>query len=467
MKLRTKIILLTTIVALSVGLLINISIRGVIVNVFHEELEKKAGSIADNLAGRIEEFIVLGDRFGTTETLNEVLEKEGDLEYIFILGEEGDVFAHTFENGFPPDIPSWNTLSGKMRGVQLLDTEKGFIRDIGIKFFKRSGSEIHVGIREDSLQMTLARIRNMTILFTVIVIVIGLIAAFYVSSLITRPLNEFVDFTELLGKGEFSKRLEIRSKDELGYLAHRFNRLSMDLKAAQEKIEEAYTYTHLLQAEKLSSIGQISAGLAHELKNPMTTLKMLFQAFGEQPDMTRDDAEVIHNEIEKIDTILTRFLGFVRQKDIEPSDIDLNKLIERILSFASFDIRNSQIAVHKDMLETLPHVFGDRALLEQVFLNLVLNAVQAMPDGGEMRISGKADDEFVDIMIWDKGGGIPPDIRSKIFDPFFTTKTQGTGLGLSIAYNIVKTHGGRLYFISNERGGTVFTVKLPQGEDNG
>jgi signal transduction histidine kinase len=467
MKLRTKIILLTTIVALSVGILINVSIRGVIISVFSGELEKKAGSIADNLAGRIAGFTILKDHFQTTEVLNEIIGKESELEYIFVIDQEGSVFAHTFSNGFPPDIKSWNPLTDKRQSVQLLDTEKGYIRDVGIPLISGTRSELHVGIREDSLHDTLSRIRNITVLFTVLVVFMGVIASVYVSRLITRPLNEFVDFTELLGKGDFSRRLEVQSRDEIGYLAHRFNRLSMDLKTAQEKIEEAYTYTRLLQAEKLSSIGQISAGLAHELKNPITTLKMLFQAYSDQPDMTGEDAEVIHNEIEKIDTILTRFLGFVKQKDLEPSEIDLQEMMERVLSFATFDIRNSNIVVQKDMLENLPHIRGDRALLEQVFLNLILNAIQAMPDGGEMRISGKADDEFVDIMIWDKGSGIPPEIRSKIFDPFFTTKAEGTGLGLSIAYNIMKTHGGRLYFNSGERGGTVFTVKMPKGEGNG
>ncbi|MBI5664457.1 MAG: hypothetical protein HZC49_05130, partial [Nitrospirae bacterium] len=144
-----------------------------------------------------------------------------------------------------------------------------------------------------------------------------------------------------------------------------------------------------------------------------------------------------------------------------------NALIDRVLSLATFDIENSGIVIHKDMLDALPTVNADRALLEQVFLNLIINAVHAMPGGGEIRISGKSDENFAEIMIWDKGSGIPSDIRSKIFDPFFTTKTGGTGLGLSIAYNIVKSHGGRLFFNSDEGKGTVFTVRLPRGADNG
>ncbi len=467
MKLGTKIILLTTAVTVSVALLLLLSIRGVVINEFRVELEKKAISIAGNLSERIANFILLKDYFQTSKALKEVLNREQDLEYIFVTDEEGNIFAHTFNNGTPPDLLSWNPLNRGPTNVQLLDTEKGYIRDVGMSVLNDTEVELHVGIREDSLKSTLSKMRYITYPVIILVMLLGVIASFFMSRLITKPLNKFVEFTRILGRGEFSKRLEVHSKDELGYLAHSFNRLSWELRAAKEKIEDAYTYTHLLQAEKLSSIGQISSGLAHELKNPITTLKMLFQAFEEQPDMTKEDAGIIHNEIEKIDTILTRFLGFVRQKDFNFSEIDINPLVDRVLSLATFDLQKYGIVVHKDIAEVLPRIKGDRSLLEQVFLNLVLNSIQAMPDGGEIRISGKTDNGFVEVMIRDKGSGIPSDIHSKVFDPFFTTKTDGTGLGLSIAYTIVTSHRGKLFFHSKEGSGTVFTVRLPKGADDG
>jgi signal transduction histidine kinase len=160
-------------------------------------------------------------------------------------------------------------------------------------------------------------------------------------------------------------------------------------------------------------------------------------------------------------------MGFVKQKGFKYSDVDLNAMIDRVLSLATYDIENSNIVVHKDLLESLPAVKADTGLLEQVFLNLIINAVHAMPDGGEIRISGKSDDKFSEIMIWDKGAGIPSELHAKIFDPFFTTKDEGTGLGLSIAYNIVNSHGGKLFFNSDKGKGTVFTVRLPRGDENG
>jgi signal transduction histidine kinase len=191
-------------------------------------------------------------------------------------------------------------------------------------------------------------------------------------------------------------------------------------------------------------------------------LKMLFQAFREQPDMTVEDAEVIGKEIDKMEGIIRNFMGFVKQKGFKITETDLNELIDRVLSMATYDIENAGITVKRDMLEDLPHIEADRALLEHVFLNLIINAVDSMPDGGEITISGKSDDSFVEVMIWDKGSGIDQDLHSKVFDPFFTTKTEGTGLGLSIAYNIVKSHGGKLFFNSKKGRGTVFTVQLPK-----
>jgi len=461
MNLRTKITFLNTAVAISIALLLIISIRGVVINAFRDELRTKAGSIAGNLSDRIANHILLRDHFQTAKALNEVMAKERDLEYIYVTSEEGNLFAHTFEHGAPPDLLSWNPLAEESMHVMLLDTEKGYIRDAGIRVFEGTDAELHIGIREDSLKKTLQEMRRISFPLIALVILLGVAASFVLSRFITDPLKKFVEFTKVLGRGEFGEKVDVRYGDEIGYLARNFNRLSMELKSMQEKIEEAYTYTHLLQAEKLSSIGQISAGLAHELKNPMTTLKMLFQEFKEQPDMTKEDAEVISREIEKIDSILTNFTGFLKQKSFHKSKINLNELLERVLSLATYDIENAGITIHRELIESLPEINADRSLMDHVFLNLIINAVQAMPSGGEIRISGKSDDTHVEIMIWDQGTGIPQDLHEKIFDPFFTTKDKGTGLGLSIAYNIVKSHGGTLFFNSEAGKGTLFTVRMP------
>ncbi|GAB4542785.1 MAG: hypothetical protein Fur0020_12220 [Thermodesulfovibrionia bacterium] len=461
MRLGTRIAIITTAIVITVTLLILIPIRMVVVNTLRNEIEKRGESIARTLSERIGDYVLMGNSFQTSQAIHDVFKKERDIEYIFVTDYEGKVFAHTFKDGYPSDITMWNPLNGKRMNVQLLNTEKGNIRDIGINIFDGMKIEIHIGMREDSLKEAQRRMRMLTLPIIVFVIIMGIVASFMLARRITEPLNRFINFTRVLGRGEFGKQIGFESMDEIGELADAFNKLSMDLKIARERMEEAYTYTHLLHTEKLSSIGQMSAGLAHELKNPVTTLKMLFQALREQPDLTDEDIEIINNEIEKIDSILTRFFSFVKHKGFNLAPVNISHVIDRVLDLASFDIRSHGITIHKDMPDMPPPIKADAHLLEQVFLNLIINSIEAMPDGGEIRISGKVDGESIDVMIADMGKGIPADIKTKVFEPFFTTKKNGTGLGLSIAYNIIKEHSGRIFFDSDEGRGTVFTVRIP------
>ena len=237
MMLRTKITILTTAIAVSVVFFTLLPIRSVTINAFRGELEKKAVSITANLSDRIANNIVLKDYFQTTKAFNELLDKEKDIEYIFVTNEEGGMFAHTFDNGTPPGILSWNPLSGSTQNIQLLDTEAGYIRDVAISVFPGTGSELHVGIREDGLRQTLLKMRYMTIPIIIIVMFVAFLASFIFSRLVTEPLNKFVEFTKVLGKGKFGERVDVPYGDEIGYLARNFNRLSMQLKTAKEKME--------------------------------------------------------------------------------------------------------------------------------------------------------------------------------------------------------------------------------------
>ncbi len=461
MKLRNKIIILITLIVAVTGLLITVLISGIVVNAMRQGGEEKDYSIAKDISGRILSLIPLQEPSQAVTPLTEIMKQQRDIEYIFITDKSGKVFAHTFKGELPHDILSGNPLYMMRRNIEFIDTEKGYIKDIGVKIHGNEVSELHIGIKVQWLKDMLQRIRSTAALIILFFVLISLGIAVFMSRLITEPLSRLVEFTKTLAAKEQSGLLDVKSNDEVGELAKNFNAVLMRLKSAGEKMQEAYTYTHLLQAEKLSSIGQISAGLAHELKNPVTTLKMLRQSFQDENDITKEDFDVIYSEIEKIENILAEFLNFIKQKDLNITEVNLNYLIERVLSLSAFDIQRYGIKVKTKMPDGILSIRADRALLEQVFLNLILNAVHAMPNGGEILISGRMDGSFAAVNITDKGQGIPYNIKSKIFDPFFTTKKAGTGLGLSIVYNIVSAHGGKISFESHEGIGTVFTVKLP------
>ncbi|MEK7741698.1 MAG: ATP-binding protein, partial [Nitrospirota bacterium] len=242
-----------------------------------------------------------------------------------------------------------------------------------------------------------------------------------------------------------------------GDLAATFNNLSHELKLYRERMEESYK--QMLRTEKLTALGRLSAGLAHEIRNPLTSIKVLFQTFKDNPALTKEDMRVVLSAVEQMDDLLTKFLRFAKSDEFNLSDVYINSLIKQDLNLIQFQVKNQPVKINMELTK-LPPVKADKAMIQQALLNLILNATEAMPDGGLLTIRSRLDNGYVTVDINDTGAGIPAEIRDKIFDPFFTTKSDGTGLGLSIVYNIMAIHNGEVAFNSNGEG-TTFTLKLP------
>ena len=458
MKLWVKIALLNVVIVVSLGVLIGLAVRSIAIDSMREEVTRQGLSIARNLSDRIADPLLLNDLYKTNDAIRDVLKTELDVEYVFVTGKDGGLFAHTFEGGRPPDLLRWNPFGlEKLSAVQLLSTEKGLVRDIGVRIFGGMNPELHIGIREERIAQTLNRIRNLVVASTAAVILIGIVLSFSLSRLVTKPLNTLVEFTHILSQGEFGKRVEIMSGDEVGELSGTFNNLSQELKLYRERMEDSYR--QMLRTEKLTALGRLSAGLAHELRNPLTSIKVLFQTLRNNPSPTKEDMEVVLSSVEQMDDLLTRFLRFARSDDFEISEVYINSVIKQVLNLTRFQIKNGSIKVNME-LSKLPPVRADRAMLRQALLNLVLNALDAMPDGGTLTISSRAENGCFSVSVKDTGPGIPVNIQGRIFDPFFTTKGDGTGLGLSIVYNIINLHKGEVGFES-DGGGTTFNLKIP------
>jgi two-component system sporulation sensor kinase A len=215
----------------------------------------------------------------------------------------------------------------------------------------------------------------------------------------------------------------------------------------------------MLKTEKLTALGRLSAGLAHEIRNPLTSIKVLFQTFKDNPSLTKEDMQVVLSAAEQMDDLLTRFLRFARSDEFNLTDVYINSIIKHVIKLTEFQLKDRSIGLSLE-LSKLPPIKADRAMIQQALLNLVLNAIEAMPDSGTLTISSKLENGNAVVGIKDTGCGIPEDIKDKIFDPFFTTKGDGTGLGLSIVYNIASLHNGEISFESSGKG-TTFTLKIP------
>jgi signal transduction histidine kinase len=238
---------------------------------------------------------------------------------------------------------------------------------------------------------------------------------------------------------------------------------------AQSHKDLRETQQQLIQSEKMASVGQLAAGVAHEINNPLGTIllysHMILEKL-EQKDSRREELDTIAKEATRCRDIVRGLLDFARQRKLQVENVDVNKILEEGLSLVAAQPAFQKVEIAKTLDPSLPATEGDPLQLKEVFLNILSNAGEAMPEGGRVTVVSRfreAGSHPIEIMIRDTGQGIPQENLNKLFMPFFTTKKigQGTGLGLAIAYGIVKMHRGAIEVQSKVGEGTTFWVKLP------
>lgn len=311
------------------------------------------------------------------------------------------------------------------------------------------------------------------ITLTVAAILVSAVIVWCFARRLTRMLRQLRDMAESVGSGDFSRRITGYSNDECGDLVEAFNRMTANLQNSRIKLEKAAeslenTQAQLIQSEKLSAVGQLVAGVAHELNNPLTIVigfsDLLAEA--EVDEGIRSRLEMIAKSAHRCHKIVENLLGFARQQPSERTLTRINVTIDEVIELMTYDLRTSNIDVIKDFQAGLPSIMADPHQLQQVFVNIVGNARQAIaafrPDG-RIIVRTRAKEGFVRVEVADNGPGITPENIRRIFDPFFTTKPvgKGTGLGLSLVFGIIQEHGGRINVESEVGRGAIFIVELP------
>ncbi len=221
--------------------------------------------------------------------------------------------------------------------------------------------------------------------------------------------------------------------------------------------------------ESLASLTNLAATVAHEIKNPLGSISIYVQLLRkaaiakgiENEDPALKYLGIIDEEIDRLNRIVVDFLFAVRPIRVEPLPMDANALVESLVDFFREECDRAGIDIGRELDSDLPQIWGDERLLRQMFINLIKNAMAALPEGGEIALKTRRDDDFITISVSDNGMGIPEEVLPKIFEPYFTTKIDGTGLGLTMAYKVVKEHGGDIRVQSEIGAGTTFSVKLP------
>ncbi len=225
--------------------------------------------------------------------------------------------------------------------------------------------------------------------------------------------------------------------------------------------------SHLSYSQKLAALGKLTSGVAHEIKNPLNAMVIHVALLREKlargglPD-AQASLDTLEQEIRRLDSVIQGFLKFTRPEDLQLTSVTLSELLAEVVRLVSAEAEASGIAITTDVPDSLPAVYGDRELLQQAFVNLFRNALEAMPGGGRLDLSAKQAEETIDIVIADTGVGIDADLIDKIFDLYVTTKSKGSGIGLSVVYRIVQLHGGEITVESQKGEGARFLVRLPQ-----
>ena len=331
---------------------------------------------------------------------------------------------------------------------------------------------LSLGVREEKYTDTRLKATAAFVAITLTGGAASMCLFYFIARNISVSVHKLVLASREVARGNLDARVAIASQDELHELADTFNSMASSLKKRDEKLKE-FARNKIMQSERLAVIGQLAAGVAHEMNNPLTgivTYSHLLLERADVRDSTKEFLRKIATQADRCRGIVRGLLDFSRPKKPDKRSCNLNLVLQECVSLVENQSLFHNIKVEKNFQRNLPLVVADPSLIQQVFMNLIINAAEAMDGNGRMDLTTRLepDGEFVEILFADSGHGISEENQERIFDPFFTTKEvgHGTGLGLAISFGIVKEHEGTIAVESEPGKGATFTVRLPARDKN-
>ncbi len=366
------------------------------------------------------------------------------------------------------------------RGIEVLGTS-----------MKVAGTDWYIVVEQDREEafQSAGILKNVLYLTLLLFIGCALMLTWMISYHIVRPIRSLSKYAGIIGESGFDRSmLESDRRDEIGMLYRSFSDMSVKLQERQNYLEHEVDLkeaelkeTDLIlrktkriaeQSEKFAVLGRMGAGIAHEIRTPLTSLKLFMESMEAEMDISPEDKEdfkIAMKQISRIEATINRFLDFAKPRDLVFSEIALADLVEDVLIMVGPMIKRQECTVHVHIEKALPPINGDRKLLAEAVVNLFVNALEEMGKGGRLSIavdrdrfsSGAGMVSCLRIDVSDSGNGMTEEQIEKIFDPFFTTKASGTGLGLPLVLNTIRNHGGIIRVKSKMRSGTTFSLFLP------
>jgi len=322
---------------------------------------------------------------------------------------------------------------------------------------------IHVRMRIDDFTETIRKNLYLRFFSTLLIFSLGLVLAVSISSHYVRPVEDLAHAAEKVAAGDLSQELPVSGKDEVGRLTRSFNEMIVKLRQNRELEDK------VRESQYLSQLGRLSSGVAHEIRNPLNFIGLAVDHLdaltdGRTPEAAREKGQIIariKEEIQRLNELVTNFITYGRPPELQRAPVRIPEIVESVLRMAAGRMRDQRIRCRVDFREG-PQVMADPDMMRRAVLNIVVNAIDAMPNGGELHVSaGPREDGGYALAIGDTGTGIAGEDREKIFEPYFTTKPSGLGLGLVLTRKIVEAHGGKIVVDSEPEKGTRIHVLLP------
>ena len=460
--LRARLQLAITLAVLLFGLL-NVGLVGRIAyGALRAEQDRRLSFVAHLLAQRSVRPLLVDDLLDLQKLLDDCRGLDPDLAFVVVFDRHGKRVAQSASPETLGDLPAaahpaW---AGPAR-----------YREAIAPVLEGKLGEVHVGVAEENLRGTLARIVGVIAAMVLAFLGVGVLAAAFVARSVTRPLERLVAFASSVRLEGPLPHLDLGSRDEIAEVGRHLVSSASEHQRLHE--ESRKRERQLARVEHLATVGTLAAGAAHEINNPLAGLRTALERILRQ---ARDPAEaerygaVLRDAVARIEGAVQGLLTFARATEVRLEPVRLVDAVDRALELAAPRLEEARAGLVRDVPPDLPPVSADGGKLIQVFLNLVLNACDAMPPGGELSIRAAVEGEDAVVDVEDTGPGVPAEIAGRVFDPFFTTKPhgKGTGLGLAVSRTGVREMGGELELRPSPRG-ACFRIRLrvAKGEAHG
>ena len=446
-------------------------------SILYAEVEKQGRLLGETLAIPIINDLIY-EKLGLVEEgglldnyMMEIFNRQdADLLYVAILDEDGRVISHN-------DITEYGKVYADRLTKKILVEERTTVQrfsraghnalDYGVPLSigKKRWGTLKFGISLEKVEHEILATVKRIVVLTIVLLFAGFAIIVFLSRRFISPITQLANTMERAHGDTLDLKVEVKGHDELAVLGERFNSMIERIRQANEELKKAHE--KMVQSEKLASMGVLAAGVAHEINNPLggifNCLQILKQN-SEDPKLREKYLDLVREGMDRIELTVSKLLWMSRKTERSPVEVNIKNAVEGVYSFLQYKIRDGRIIFRNEVPETLSFTF-DVHDLQQLLLNLFINAVHAMESEGILTVRAARQDSTVAIEVTDTGCGIPQENIGRIFDPFFTTKPtgEGTGLGLWLTYEIVRNYDGEIAVESETGKGSRFIMRFPAG----